>query len=462
LTSLSFNDRKASGLTRDMGFFPALAANMLDMVGVGPFITIPLILASMGGTQALLGWVVGAAIALCDGLVWAELGAAMPGSGGSYDYLQQGYGPHKAGRLMGFLFLWQVMLAAPIMAASGAVGMADYAQFLVPSLTPHMQTGLASAVCGLATWLLYRDIRSIGRISGVLWVVLMATIAIILIAGARHFNPGIAFAFPPNAFKLTPGFFAGLGTAALISSYDFSGYFNVCLIGGEIKKPEVNIPRTIVYSVVILAALYLAMSLAIIGVIPPAAAMHSSAIVSDFIAALYGPAAAAWMTVLVLIVAFASVFCVLLGFTRVPYAAAVEGHFFSVFARVHPKLHFPTFSVLFMGLCSAAFCLVSLDALIKGLIVIQIVTQFVAQCFAVVLIRRNRKDIQRPFQMPLYPLPVILAALGWLYILYESGWTYIASGIGLVIAGSGVYLLRANRLKQWPFEKYERSSRRLS
>lgn len=434
-----------------MGFFPALASNMLNMVGVGPFITIPLMLAAMGGPQGLLGWVVGAAIALCDGLVWAELGAAMPGSGGSYEYLQQAYGPKTLGRLMGFLFLWQVMLAAPLTAASGGVAMADYARFLVPSLTPTHQTLLAITVCALATWLLYRDIKSIGRISGVLWVALIAIIVIILYAGGTHFNPKIAFAFPPHAFQLTPKFFEGLGAAALISSYDFSGYFNVCLIGGEIKRPAVNIPRTIVYSVVVLAILYLAMSFCIIGVVPTAKAMQSTAIVSEFMDQLYGARAAAWCTILVLIVAFASVFSVLLGYTRVPYAAAVEGRFFSVFARVHPKQHFPSFSVVFMGITSAACCLLTLDSLIKGLIVIQVVTQFVAQCFAVVLIRKRRADIGRPFSMPLYPIPVILAALGWLYILYESGPLYIGGGLGLVVLGTAVYLVRARSLHEWPF-----------
>ncbi len=452
MTSLAGSTRKTDALTRDMGFLPALAANMLNMVGVGPFITIPLMLAAMGGPQALLGWVVGAAIALCDGLVWAELGAAMPGSGGSYQYLQQAYGPNKLGRLMGFLFLWQVMFASPLMAASGAVGMADYAHFLVPSLTHARQIVLAVGVCALSTWLLYRDIRSIGRISAALWLSLIAAIGIILYAGATHFNPALAFDFPPNAFKLTPRFFQGLGAAALISSYDFSGYFNVCLIGGEIKRPAINIPRTIVYSVVVLAVLYLAMSFSIIGVVPFEKAIQSTAIVSEFMATLYGPAAAAWMTILILIVAFASVFCVLLGFTRVPYAAAVEGHFFSVFARVHPKRKFPSFAVLFMGVTAAACCLLSLDALIKGILVIQIVTQFVAQCFAVVLIRKNRPDIHRPFRMPLYPLPVILASFGWLYILYESGWAYMGGGFGLVLVGVSLFLLRARHLREWPFE----------
>src|SRR4051794_24704556 len=139
-----------------MGLFPALAANMLQMVGVGPFITIPLILSTMHGPQALVGWLLGALLATCDGLVWSELGSAMPDSGGSYDYLQQAFGPQSLGRLMAFLFLWQVMLAAPLTAASGGVGFADYARYLVPALTASAQKLLAVAVCLLATILLYR------------------------------------------------------------------------------------------------------------------------------------------------------------------------------------------------------------------------------------------------------------------------------------------------------------------
>ncbi len=441
----------ARALTRDLGFFPALASNMLNMVGVGPFITIPLILSAMGGPQALLGWILGALISLCDGLVWAEFGAAMPGSGGSYTYLQQAFGPLKLGRLMGFLFLWQVMLAAPLTAASGSLGLADYARFLIPSLTPFAMKVVAVGVCAFTTAMLYRDIRSIGNISTVLWIGLIVAMAIIVYSGIRHFNPALAFAFPPGAFHPSRAFFAGLGAASLISIYDYSGYFNVCLIGGEIKQPARNIPRAIIWSIGILAVLYLAMSLSIIGVLPVKVAMNSTAVVADYIALLYGPVAAAWMTVLVLWVAFASIFCVLLGYTRVPYAAAVEGHFFSSFARLHPTRNFPSFSVLFFGAASAVCCLFSIDELIKGLIVIQIVTQFVAQCCGLILIRRRRKDLELPFKMPLYPLPVLLAIGGWLFVLFESGAVYIAGGFGLVILGTAVYLLRARHLRQWPF-----------
>jgi amino acid transporter len=436
-----------------MGLFPALASNMLNMVGIGPFITIPLILSTMRGPQALLGWIVGALIATCDGLVWAELGAAMPGSGGSYEYLQQAFGRDSAGRLMGFLFLWQVMLTAPLTAASGAVGFADYTRYLFPGLTFHEHTLVAVAVCVLATVLLYRDIRSIGKISVVLWIGLMLTIGVILWGGAWHFNAAQAFSFPPGAFRLSGSFFLGLGAAALLSMYDFSGYFNVCLIGGEVENPSVTIPRCILLSIGILAVLYLAMSISIIGVVPWQDAMQSNAIVADFIARLYGPGAAALMTGMILWIAFASVFCVLLGYTRVPYAAAAQGRFFARFAKLHPTRCFPSFSVVYMGVVSAAACLLSLEALIKALIVIQIVTQFVAQCVAVIAMRRLRPDIARPFSMPLYPLPVFIALAGWIFILVSSGMPYVLSGFGLLACGAAAYLWWARKSKDWPWKQ---------
>jgi amino acid transporter len=418
-----------------MGFFPALTSNMLNMVGIGPFVTIPLILGAMSGPQALLGWICGAVIALSDGLVWAELGAAMPDTGGSYEYLQKAFGPLGIGRLMGFLFLWQVMLAAPLTAASGGVGFADYTRYLIPSLSPLEGKLVAMGVCLFATFLLYRDIKSIGKISNVLWAGLMLAIGIILWGGVRHFTPAVAFNFPPHAFALTPAFFNGLGAAALLSMYDYSGYFNVCLIGGEVENPTRTIPRVVVLSIVILAVLYVAMSLSIIGVVPWQEAVKSTSIVSDYMERLYGTQAASLMTLLILWVAFASVFCVLLGYTRVPYAAAVEGHFFKPFARLHPTRNFPAFSVLFFGGASVVMCWFPLETLIKELLVIQIVTWFAAQCIGVVLIRRLRKDIARPFQMPLYPLPVVIALLGWFFIFGTSGWPYIVSSLALVLFG---------------------------
>jgi amino acid transporter len=239
--------------------------------------------------------------------------------------------------------------------------------------------------------------------------------------------------------------------------YDYGGYNNVCFFAGEVRQPERVIPRSILLSIGAVAILYLTMNVTIIGVVPWREAIHSTSIVSDFFQRLYGLRAAQAITVLVLWTTFASVFAVLLGYSRVPFAAAVDGRFFRPFARLHPSKNFPSFSVLFIGISSAVACLLNLDVLINALIVIQVLIQFMAQVVAVTLIRRNRPDIDRPFRMPLYPVTSIVAFLGWLYILVASGAPYIAAGFGLLVLGVAAYLWRARRASEWPFVLEEAS-----
>jgi amino acid transporter len=428
---------------------------MLEMIGVGPFITIPILLAKMNGPQAILGWVIGAFVALCDGMVWAELGAAMPGSGGPYHYLSQAFGPQKLGRLMSFLFTWETIFLAPLSIGSGAVGFAQYSRFLVKDLTTFQEKLIAAGICLLITALLYRDIRSIGRLSVALWIVVLGTVGWITAAGLANFAPARAFDFPPGAFVPSKALFFGLGGATLIAMYDYGGYNNVCLFAGEVRRPEKTIPRSILLSVAAVAALYLTMNVTIIGVVPWREAVHSTSIASDFIQRIYGSKAAMVVTVLILWTTLASVFAVLLGYSRVPYAAAEDGRFFRAFARLHPTKQFPSFPVLFIGISAAFASLLDLDVLINALIVIQIMIQFMAQVLAVTLIRRNRPDIVRPFKMPLYPWTSIVAFLGWLYILMASGLPYILAGCGLAGLGVLAYLWRAHTGGEWPFDAGE-------
>ena len=442
-------------LVRGMGLLGATSANMLEMIGVGPFITIPILLSKTNGPQAILGWVLGAIVALCDGMVWAELGAAMPGTGGPYRYLSEAYGPRRMGRLMSFLFIWETICLAPLSIGSGAVGFAQYAKFLVQPIPPWQEKLIAMAICLLITALLYRDIRTVEKLSVAMWVIVLGTVGWIAIAGVLNFDPHRAFQIPPGALTPSRSLFLGLGGATLIAMYDYGGYNNVCFFAGEVRDPARTVPRSIIISVLCVAVLYLTMNITIIGVVPWHEAVHSTSIVSDFIRRLYGLRAAQMITVLVLWTTFGSVFAVLLGYSRVPYAAASDGRFFAPFARLHPKRKFPSFAVLFIGITSACACLLTLDVLINALIVIQILIQFMAQVFAVTLIRRNRPDIQRPFRMPLYPATSIIAFLGWFYILIASGWAYIAAGFGLLAIGIVAYLFRARTLREWPFESIE-------
>jgi amino acid transporter len=437
-------------LERGLGPFGAISANVLNMVGVGPFLTIPLAISAMGGPQAMVGWVLGALLCLCDGMVWAELGSAMPSSGGSYTYLMQAFGKNGLGQPMSFLFLWQTLLTGPISIATGAVGFSQYMSFIYPALPHPKLVAVAVAVCLVNAYLLYRDIRSIDRIGVTMTVIVIATCCWLIVSGTLHFHASMAFGFTPGAFRMSRAFWAGLGATTLIAVYDYGGYNNVCLLGGEIEQPRKNIPRAVILSIVLVGVLYLLMNLSILGTLDWRIAEHSQAIAAEFMQAVYGRWAGLLASVLVLVVSFGAVFANMLGYSRIPYAAAADGRFFAAFARLHRTGGFPTLSLVFMGVCSAVMCLFSLDELIKVLIVVQAVFQFAAQCVAVELMRR-RDPGATSYRMPLYPLPAAIALLGWIYIAISSGARYVALGLGMAAVGTGIYLIKAKHEREWPF-----------
>lgn len=438
-------------LVRGVGLAGAVSTNILNMVGIGPFLTIPIALAAMGGPQAILGWILGAFISLCDGMVWAELGSAMPLSGGPYHYLLEIFGPRSFGRLISFIFLGQALIIGPLSVASGAVGFAEYTRYLLPGLAHWQLIALAVLVCVANTALVYRNIRSVGLISVLISVVVIGTSLWIIFAGITHFHASVAFSFPANAFHLSRSFFAGLGAATLIALYDYGGYYNVCLIGEEVRNPRKNIPRSILLSIACVALLYLTMNISILGVLPWQHAIHSQAIVAEFMESIYGSTGGIIVSGLILVATFASVFAILLGYSRIPYAAAVDGRFFRPFARLHPTGKFPYISVLAMGLLSALACVFSLAAIITVLIVVQTMVQFIGQCIAVMVLRRQLGKQSRSYRMPLYPLPALIALGGWIYIVVTSGWRYIALGLVLIAVGVAAYMIRAYGKEEWPF-----------
>ncbi len=445
-------DPEPPHLTRGLSLRAATSANLLMMVGAGPFITIPLMLASMNGPQAILGWLVAAVVVVCDGFVWAELGTTMPDSAGPYRYLSEAYGPQRLGRMMSFLFVWMAVFLGPLYTGGLAVAFAQYARFLWPAMTPVEEKAVAVAVCGAVTLLLYRDIRSVGRLSVAMCAVVLATVAGIIVSGLARLNLPLAFDFPEGAFTLSPDLFIGLGGASLIAMYDFSGYGAVCIVAGEVRQPERVVPRAILISIAIVGAMYLAMQVAILSVVPWREAMTSSTVVSDFMQRLYGPGVAHLITLLILWCAFGCAFSILLAYSRIPYAAAADGRFFRPFARLHPRGKFPSFSLLFMGLASACACLLPLEDLIKGPFITQALIHFMGQVIAIPLIRR-RPGFARPFQMPLYPWTAVVALLGWVYVVVTSGWTYVGVAFALIGLGVSAYLLLARRDRAWPFSR---------
>ncbi len=460
-------------LTRQVSFGSALSLNMMNMIGVGPFITLPLVVIAMGGPQAMLGWVLGALIAICDGLVWAELGAMMPQAGGSYAYLREMYGPNRAGRLASFLYVWQLGFSAPLSIASGCIGLAQYAAYLWPPLAGnlfpygkfaplaalHFTSLAAAATCIVTVGLLYRNVRSITRLAWILWAGVLLTLGGVILGGFTHFNATQAFSFPPGAFHPGHVFFSGLGAATLIATYDYWGYYNVGFLGAEIRNPGRAIPRAILISIFVVAALYLLMNISVLGVIPWQE-MSSSlnlqsryAIVALVMQRTLGPTAAQIIAVLVMWTAFASVFALLLGYSRVPYAAALDGNYFRIFGQLHSKEGFPNISLLALGAVATLFCFFDLSHVIAALVAIRIILQFLLQHVGVILLRFREPDRVRPFRMWLYPLPPILAAAGFLFILVSrpNAARELRYGAAIAISGCLIYFVRARIRHEWPF-----------
>ncbi len=446
-------------LTRRFGLLPATALNMTNMIGVGPFITIPLLMSALGGPQAMLGWIVALVIVICDGLVWSELGAAMPGSGGSFHYLRETFGPARFGRLMAFLFVWQFVLSGPLEIASGYIGFAKYFTYIRPGLTERGLLLVAAAVGALNVALLYRRITSIGKITVSLWIGTLVAMLAVIVTGFFRFDHRVAFDMPPGAFRFSLGFLFGLGTAARIGVYDYLGYYDVCYIGDEVRDPGRVIPRSILISTIVVAVLYVAINLSVIGVVPwrefvPADAHpESDFIVSAFMQHVYGTKVASIFTLLVLWTAFGSVFALLLGYSRVPYAAAREGYFFEVFGRLHPAKQFPHVSLLVLGVISILACGFSLGTVIDALIATRIVVQFGGQIVGLVLLRRERPDMPRPYRVWLYPVPPIVALVGWAFIFATTGVAVMLFGLAVLAAGVVCFLWWSRRTGEWPFAR---------
>lgn len=440
---------------RRFGLLQATALNMSNMLGAGPFITIPALMMTMGGPQSMLGWGVALIVALADGLVWSELGAALQKSGGSYVYLREGYGRETWGRFMGFLFIWQFILSGPLELATAYVGVAQYLQPLWPESSDFTRLCAGAGVGLLVIFLLYRRIESIGKITVTLWAGALLAMAVVVVTGAMHFDAKIAFDFPEDAWTFDAAKWVALGAAARIGIYDYLGYYDICFIGDEVKQPGRVIPRAVMLSLVLVALIYLAVNLSIIGVVSwrefASAENVSKPVVTVMMAKIYGNDFAQLFTVLVLWTMVACCFAMLLGYSRIPYAAARDGSFFRVFGKVHPRMGFPHVSLVVVGLIAAAATFVKLGTLIDALLTTRIVVQFAGQIGALVMLRTLKPQMERPFRMWLYPLPALLALVGWMYLLFTTDKGLLAAGGMALMAGCGVFLVWSWRTKKWPF-----------
>lgn len=457
-------ENRPAELQRGLSTSSALGLNVIGMVGVGPFVTLPLIVAAMGGPQAMLGWILGAALSLCDGMVWSELGTTYPEAGGSYAYLKHLYGERGLGRVFSFLYAWQILFSSPLSIASGCIGFSQYVSFFLPNAARPIlsarllgvpvvlsgQTLIAMSACAFALVLLYRSIVAIDKIVRWLGIAVVLTLVFIIFAGFTHFDPKIAFDFPAGAFHLNEAFFIGLGAGLLVAAYDYGGYYSACFLGAEVRDPQRTIPRAVLGSVVIVGTLYLLMNISVLGVLPWHEMVHDNGsharmfTMAVFMERLYGHTAAGIVVVLIAVAALCSVFALLLGQSRIPFAAARDGNFPSWFGAIHPKLRMPHHALLTLGAATMICCIFRLQEVITALVVIRILFQFLLQGLAVLLPKHRQERKTRGFRMPLYPVPALLAIAGFLFILFSRpNFTREIRTAGLILlAGLAVYSTR--------------------
>ncbi|MFJ4199620.1 APC family permease [Streptomyces sviceus] len=455
----------SGGFVRRVGLFQATAINMSQMCGIGPFVTIPLMVAAFGGPQAVVGFVAGAVLALADGLVWAELGAAMPGSGGSYVYLRQAF-QYRTGRLMPFLFVWTAMLFIPLIMSTGVVGFVQYLGYLAPDLGQTSGDLVGLGVIALVVVLLWRGIEHIARITAVMWAVMITSVLLVILAAATDFSAHLAFTYPAHAFDLGSNtFWIGFAGGLTIGIYDYLGYNTTAYMGAEIKDPGRTLPRSIIFSILGIMTIYLLLQIGTLGVIDwhrmtDAKDIASTSVASAVLEETWGKGAADTVTVLILITAFASVFTGLLGGSRVPYDAARDRVFFRPYARLHPKHRFPTLGLATMGVITAIGFLIGrhtdLATLIQLLTTVMVIVQALAQIVALSVLRKRRPTLQRPYRMWLYPVPSVIAFVGWCVIYgyadkNSPGRHPIEWSLAWLALGCVAYVLWARFEKVWPF-----------
>jgi amino acid transporter len=273
-----------------------------------------------------------------------------------------------------------------------------------------------------------------------------------IVAAFSHFSGAQAFAFTPGAFSFGGGtFWAGLGAGLIIAIYDYLGYNTTAYLGAEMRDPGRTIPRSIIFSILGIMTLYFLMQVGVLGALPLDEIKSATSVASAVLEQAWGSGTARVITVLIVVAAIGSVFAGLLGGSRVPFEAARDKVFLPVFGRLHPKLNLPTAGVLAMGIITIIGSLFTLTTIINAAVATLVIIQSLAQCAAIVVLRRRQPDLPRPYRQWLYPVPTIIALVGWVYVYISATWLSIGLSLGWIVIGCIAFLVYAKTEDTWPF-----------
>lgn len=464
-------------------FAQACAFNTMMMFGTGPYISIPYCLAetSPPGPQAMIGYSMAAVGCLADSFVWGELGSRFPMSGGSYIYLRECFGPGTWGDLAAFIYLWQFWVSGPAEVASGFIAISEYLVYIHGAADYWTKALTALGLTIASTLLLLRRVSDTGIVVYVLWFITMASMIFVLIAGFANFDPN-NFQLPDNPWgdpktTSTSAFILSLGGACRFGVYDFTGYYDVCSMGGEVRKPRTTIPRSCIITCAIVLVVYLSVYASVIGYLPwygedgfveivLSESDSAAYIMAIFAEKLAGRAFAIFFVLVVVVVIFGSVFSMLAGMMYLPGAAAETGLFFSVFARrskVACSQDVPVLSLLTIGTLACGWCFFSLDTVVDAMTTMLVLVQFIGQAFGLCALRwqiarGKRADDPAAWKIKFLPL-VIIPQLAIFFFIFATTDNYLIRGTDpildlallFIFVGVVVFFIQQKFRKAWPF-----------
>jgi len=423
----------------------AISLNSMNMFGTGPLITIPYCLASVTphGPQCMVGYALAVLACVADSFVWGELGSRMPKSGGTHTYLRKLFGENSEfGRFMSFMYFWQFLISGPAEIASGCIAIAEYLAYFSPSVVTYGYRVLISLLCLAVMFLgLYRSVKGVGRIANALMAItVFAMLFTIIMSSIGWKTENLATEWPDSPKSMV----WALGAPTRFGVYDMTGYYDICFAGGEVQRPRRTIPISVVSTSVVVGVVYLLTYVTVISALDFKTYVDqytdeykgvTFGIMSLVTEHLLGKGAAYFMTIVVCVSIFGSVYAMACGFGFIPAAAARSGDFFQIFAHEsETKPGLADYSLLLVFSLSTAWCFFSLDIVVDAMVTLLVLVQFMSQSFGLVLYRYNlyKHKQTRPsemeeehpdlWKMPFFPLPCIIQFIlfGFIFITSES------------------------------------------
>jgi APA family basic amino acid/polyamine antiporter len=437
------------GLVRGLGAGSAMTLVAGAVIGSGIFMSPSIVAREVGAPGlSLMVWLLCGVLALSGGLCFAELGAAIPRSGGTYAFLLRAYRQ----RWLPFLFGWSMfaIVLTGVMAAV-ATAFATYAGHFLDDVIPYgtwTRRGVAVACIAFLALMNVIGVRVGGRIQVVFTIAKIAGVLSLIAAGLLFGGDGAGSVTPMLPDAPASSMVAAFGVAMIVALFAYNGWWYSTFVAGEVKDPQRSIPVSIIGGMAIVLVVYALANIVYLRVLPFEALQLSERPAADTMAVLVGPRGADFIAAAVMLSAFGTVNAQLLSIPRIYFAMARDGLFFDAVARVHPRYRTPALAIVLQAAMASLLVLTGTFQQIITYTAFPNYTFLTLGVIALMVLRRREPDLPRPFRVPLYPFTPLLfiAIFGWyLFNSLTNSFRDTMVGIVLTLAGLPFYFYWSRR-----------------